>query len=65
MTFKSFVDLYTADMKTRLKENIWATKDTEVVLPRFIPYQTENSITISTLSKNTSDNTKNQYNQSL
>ena len=27
MTFKSFVDLYTADMKTRLKENTWATKD--------------------------------------
>ena len=25
MTFKSFVDLYTADMKTRLKENTWAT----------------------------------------
>ncbi|WP_341273106.1 Arm DNA-binding domain-containing protein [Intestinimonas timonensis] len=24
MTFKSFVDLYTADMKTRLKENTWA-----------------------------------------
>ncbi|WP_343214217.1 Arm DNA-binding domain-containing protein [Flavonifractor sp. An112] len=27
MTFKSFVDLYTADMKTRLKENTWATKE--------------------------------------
>lgn len=27
MTFRSFVDLYTADMKTRLKENTWATKD--------------------------------------
>ena len=26
MTFKSFVDLYTADMKTRLKENTWAYK---------------------------------------
>ena len=26
MTFKSFVDLYTADMKTRLKENTWATR---------------------------------------
>ena len=24
MTFRSFVDLYTADMKTRLKENTWA-----------------------------------------
>ena len=27
MTFRSFVNLYTADMKTRLKENTWATKD--------------------------------------
>ena len=27
MTFRSFVDLYTTDMKTRLKENTWATKD--------------------------------------
>ena len=26
MTFKSFVDLYTADMKTRLKENTWAIR---------------------------------------
>ena len=25
MTFRSFVDLYTADMKTRLKENTWAS----------------------------------------
>ena len=27
MNFKSFVELYTADMKTRLKENTWATKE--------------------------------------
>ena len=27
MAFRSFVELYTADMKTRLKENTWATKN--------------------------------------
>ena len=27
MTFASFVEQYTADMKTRIKENTWATKD--------------------------------------
>ena len=27
MTFASFVEQYTADMKTRLKENTWATKE--------------------------------------
>ena len=26
MTFRSFVDLYTADMKNRLKESTWAAK---------------------------------------
>ena len=37
MSFKSFVELYTADMQTRLKENTWATKDhiirTKLVYP--------------------------------
>lgn len=27
MTFASFVEHYTADMRTRLKENTWATKE--------------------------------------
>ena len=37
MTFKSFVDLYTADMKTRLKENTWATKD-HIIHTKLLPY---------------------------
>lgn len=27
MTFESFIDTYTADMKNRLKENTWHTKE--------------------------------------
>ena len=37
MTFKSFVDLYAADMKTRLKENTWATKD-HIIRTKLLPY---------------------------
>ena len=37
MTFKSFVDLYTADMKTRLKKNTWATKD-HIIRTKLLPY---------------------------
>ena len=37
MSFKSFVDLYTADMKTRLKENTWATKD-HIIRTKLLPY---------------------------
>ena len=37
MTVKSFVDLYTADMKTRLKENTWATKD-HIIRTKLLPY---------------------------
>ena len=37
MTFKSFVDLYTADMKTRLKENTWAAKD-HIIRTKLLPY---------------------------
>ena len=37
MTFRSFVDLYTADMKTRLKENTWATKD-HIIRTKLLPY---------------------------
>ena len=36
MTFRSFVDLYTADMKTRLKENTWATKD-HIIRTKLLP----------------------------
>ena len=37
MNFKSFVDLYAADMKTRLKENTWATKDL-IIRTKLLPY---------------------------
>lgn len=37
MTFRSFVDLYTADMKTRLKENTWTTKD-HIIRTKLLPY---------------------------
>ena len=37
MTFSRFVDLYTADMKTRLKENAWATKD-HIIRTKLLPY---------------------------
>ena len=37
MTFRSFVDLCTADMKTRLKENTWATKD-HIIRTKLLPY---------------------------
>jgi len=37
MTFKSFVEQYTADMKTRIKENTWATKD-HIIRTKLLPY---------------------------
>ena len=37
MNFKSFVELYTADMKTRLKENTWATKE-HIIRTKLLPY---------------------------
>ena len=37
MTFRSFVDLYTADMRTRLKENTWATKE-HIIRTKLLPY---------------------------
>lgn len=37
MTFKSFVDLYTADIKTRLKESTWTTKD-HIIRTKLLPY---------------------------
>ena len=37
MTFKSFMEQYTADMKTRIKENTWATKD-HIIRTKLLPY---------------------------
>ena len=37
MTFKSFADLYTSDMKSRLKENTWATKE-HIIRTKLLPY---------------------------
>ncbi len=37
MTFKSFVELYTKDMETRLKENTWATKE-HIIRTKLVPY---------------------------
>lgn len=37
MTFKSFVELYTSDMKSRLKENTWATKE-HIIRTKLLPY---------------------------
>lgn len=37
MTFKSFVEQYTADMQTRLKENTWATKE-HIIKTKLLPY---------------------------
>ena len=37
MTFASFVEQYTADMKTRVKENTWATKE-HIIRTKLLPY---------------------------
>lgn len=37
MTFESFVSLYTADMQSRLKENIWGTKE-HIIRTQLLPY---------------------------
>lgn len=37
MTFNSFVEQYTADIKTRIKENTWATKD-HIIRTKLLPY---------------------------
>ena len=37
MTFVSFVETYTADMKSRIKENTWATKD-HIIRTKLLPY---------------------------
>ena len=37
MTFSSFVEQYTADMRTRIKENTWTTKD-HIIRTKLLPY---------------------------
>ena len=37
MTFASFIDRYTEDMKTRLKENTWSTKE-HIIRSKLAPY---------------------------
>ena len=37
MTFASFVETYTVDMKSRIKENTWATKD-HIIRTKLLPY---------------------------
>ena len=37
MSFASFVEHYTGDLKTRLKENTWSTKD-HIIRTKLIPY---------------------------
>ena len=37
MTFESFIDTYTADMKNRLKENTWHTKE-HILRTKLIPF---------------------------
>lgn len=37
MTFESFVALYTADMKGRIKENTWGTKE-HIIRTKLVPY---------------------------
>ena len=37
MTFESFVEIYTADMKSRIKENTWHTKE-HIFRTKILPY---------------------------
>ena len=37
MTFEGFIDTYTADMKNRLKENTWHTKE-HIIRTKLLPY---------------------------
>ncbi len=37
MTFKSFVECYTADMQSRIKKNTWHTKD-HIIQSKLLPY---------------------------
>ena len=37
MTFASFIDVYTADTKNRIKENTWHTKE-HIMRTKILPY---------------------------
>ena len=37
MTFKSFVEVYTTDVKSRIKENTWHTKE-HIIRTKLLPY---------------------------
>lgn len=37
MTFESFVQTYTADMQSRIKENTWETKE-HIIRTKLLPY---------------------------
>ena len=37
MSLESFIDIYTADMKNRIKENTWHTKD-HIIRTKILPY---------------------------
>lgn len=37
MTFESFIDIYTVDMKNRVKENTWHTKE-HIIRTKILPY---------------------------
>ncbi len=37
MTFASFIDTYTVDMKNRIKENTWQTKE-HIIRTKILPY---------------------------
>lgn len=50
MTFKSFVEQYTADMQTRIKENTWATKE-HIIRSKLLPYFGKSRCAISLPSR--------------
>ena len=43
MTFAAFVEIYTADLKPRLKENTWLTKE-NIIQKKLLPYFGERKI---------------------
>ena len=57
MTFASFVEQYTADMKTRIKENTWATKD-HIIRTKLLPYFGKLKCAISRRSRSSHGKTK-------
>ena len=55
MTFASFVEQYTADMKTRIKENTWATKD-HIIRTEMLPYDYYDKSNLFPILKENIDN---------